>query len=174
MAEESGRMEKLLFEIRELSFYENQTINEEFCQPHKIIPEICSLYKHRQIKISIKAASEHQILLPADKFVRVLKNLLDNAVDFSPMIAAVSVNYQQDKQGGILIVADQGEGISNAEKSKIFDRFYSSRSASEAKNLHSGLGLSIVKNILQTYNYSISCYDNQPTGACFEIRFFNE
>ena len=83
----------------------------------------------------------------------------------------MTIFYKQLNNSSKLIISDLGRGIPDNEKQKVFKRFYSHRTGSETLGLHSGLGLSIVYKILQTYNYSIHCYDNTPSGSCFEITF---
>ncbi len=168
---ESGRIEKLLFDIKELSFYENQQTVKEYCNPIEVIKEVASMYKEHGIKFDIKAKPDHSILLPKEKLAGILKNLIDNSIDFSPEFGSVTINYEQSNKSSKLIISDLGKGIPDNEKQKVFERFYSNRANSEDPGLHSGLGLSIVYKILQTYNYSIQCYDNNPSGCCFEITF---
>ena len=171
ISRESGRIERLLFEIKELSFYENQENIKEYCNPGEVIKEIVSMYKEYGLKLNIKAKSGHSILLPKEKLGCILKNLIDNAVDFSPEFGSVKIIYEESDNSTKLIVSDQGKGIPANEKQKIFERFYSNRADLEDSGLHSGLGLSIVNKILQAYDYSIRCYDNKPSGCCFEITF---
>jgi signal transduction histidine kinase len=171
ISRESGRIEKLLYDIKELSFYENQPVTSEYCQPGEVLKEVVSMYREYGVILVVNGESGHSLLLPREKLGCVLKNLIDNAVDFSPDHGSVTITFEQSGDSSRLIVSDLGKGIPDDEKEKVFQRFYSHRPGTDSKGLHSGLGLSIVKKILQTYRYSIQCYDNNPRGCCFEITF---
>lgn len=171
ISRESGRIEKLLYEIKELSFYENQQNSTEYCNPEDVIKEVASMYREHGVKLNMNAKSSHAILLPQEKLGCILKNLIDNAIDFSPEFGSVTITYEHSDNSTKIMISDLGKGIPDIEKQKVFMRFYSNRTESESSSLHSGLGLSIVKRILQNYNYSIQCYDNKPSGCCFVITF---
>jgi two-component system sensor histidine kinase ChvG len=175
ISRESGRIEKLLYDIKELSIYENQQHTAEYCHPGEMVREIALMYREYGVKLDIRAKSGHSILLPKEKFACILKNLIDNAVDFSPEFGSVTITYEQAcsqaDNSSKLIVSDLGKGIPDSEKGKVFERFYSNRPGAETSGLHSGLGLSIVRKILQNYSYSINFHDNTPSGCCFVITF---
>ncbi|MBN2531668.1 MAG: HAMP domain-containing histidine kinase [Spirochaetales bacterium] len=171
ISRETGRIEKLLYDIKELSFYENQHTGTESCNPGEVIREVASMYHDHGIKIDIKAKSVRSIAMPREKLGCVLKNLIDNAIDFSPESGSVTVSYEQSGNSAMVTVSDTGKGIPDIEKQKVFRRFYSHRKGAEASGLHSGLGLSIVEKILQCYDFSIQCHDNNPSGCRFVITF---
>jgi two-component system sensor histidine kinase ChvG len=89
------------------------------------------------------------------RFSQVFGNLIENALSFSPPDAAVTVTLSHD--GGTIVVAveDSGPGIPENKLQAIFDRFYTERPAAEQFGKHSGLGLSIAKQIVETYDGSI-------------------
>lgn len=94
---------------------------------------------------------------------RVLDNLLDNAVSFSPPGAAVEVCVEArvDDAGErvTLSVADHGPGIPTAEREKVFERFHSVRPAEEAFGAHSGLGLAIARTIAEAHDGTLGIAD---------------
>jgi signal transduction histidine kinase len=171
ISRESGRIEKLLYDIKELSLYENQPTSAERCRPEEVIKEVASMYGEHGVRLVFKTKSGRSLALPREKLGCILKNLVDNAIDFSPAFGSVTIAYEQSDDSSRLIVSDLGKGIPDDEKRRVFERFYSNRAGTEAVGLHSGLGLSIVNNILKSYNYSIQCLDNQPSGCRFIITF---
>lgn len=99
----------------------------------------------------------------------VLTNLISNAFKYSPKEAPVSVSLSAD-QGVIRIaVADQGSGISAEDKKNLFDKFYRAEDENIRKTKGTGLGLFIVKNLLNLHGATIQVHDNLPSGVIFEI-----
>jgi signal transduction histidine kinase len=171
ISRESGRIERLLFDIKELSAFEDRPRSAESCEPVETIRETASLYGERGVRVEIDEGSPFPVGMPREELARILRNLLDNAVDFSPGFGSVAIALRREGDSAVLSVSDSGKGIPDGEKDKIFGRFYSNRSGRETSGLHSGLGLSIVARIIQSHGYSIRCFDNSPTGSIFEIRF---
>jgi signal transduction histidine kinase len=171
ISKESGRIEKLLFDIREYSLNDKGENPSEWCNPGEVINNLLDLYFKAEIKSTIK--SNNLIKLSEGQLVSVLTNLIDNAVSFSPETQSVSLDYYAEKYKTYLTISDSGPGIPQEEKDKIYKRFYSNRESASGKTLHSGLGLSIVKNILENNNHTIECLDNNPEGTRFMITFNN-
>jgi len=91
------------------------------------------------------------------RLAQVFRNLIDNAISFSPESAAVAIRAIRDdaKRQWKVIVEDSGPGIPDAKLAAIFDRFYSERPEGEAFGRHSGLGLSIAKQIVDAHRGTI-------------------
>ncbi len=173
LSRETGRIEKLLFEIRELSLHDNRQNQVGTSNLVDVINEVATLYKKQGIILDLEKGNNQSIVIPRDKLCRVLTNLIDNAMDFSPEYGSVSINYYQKNEICFLSISDKGPGIQEDEKKRVFNRFYSNRPDGNRQNIHSGLGLSIVKKILESYNHAIECKDNYPTGTTFQIKFNN-
>ncbi|MFM7104317.1 MAG: sensor histidine kinase, partial [Flavobacteriales bacterium] len=107
----------------------------------------------------------------ADMLRAMFSNLLDNAIKYSPLGGEVEVALKFEHHTFEVRVSDQGIGISDQEKSLIFQRFY--RSADEITRSASGtgLGLYIVKSICQLYQFKLSVENNSPKGSVFIIQF---
>ena len=101
----------------------------------------------------------------------VVTNLVENAVKYSGPCAEVEVELLQKDGHPFLKVADKGPGIADAEKMLIFDKFYRVGDENVRKSKGTGLGLFIVKEVLQRHDADISVRDNVPHGAIFEITF---
>jgi signal transduction histidine kinase len=121
----------------------------------------------------INAEIEPKIEFTGDKFAltSVVTNLVENAIKYSGPCEPVDVKLFQ-KDGKIhLQVADHGIGISDAEKSRIFERFYRVGSEDTRNTKGTGLGLFIVKQVLDKHEASIRVKDNRPVGSIFEVVF---
>lgn len=103
------------------------------------------------------------------RLAQVFANLIDNAVSFSPEGGTVSVAISTEGEAIIVTVTDEGPGIS-VDSSKIFQRFYTDRPENEGFGNHSGLGLSISKQIVDAHKGTIRA-DNRTdrSGAVFTI-----
>ena len=110
-----------------------------------------------------------------DRLVQVVRNLLANAASFSPRGGRVTIDARRDGRWIDITVADQGPGIPKGKEQAIFDRFYSDRPPGEKFGTHSGLGLSISKQIVETHGGTLRAHNlgaerAVPEGACFTIR----
>lgn len=100
------------------------------------------------------------------------RNLIDNAISFSPPEGTIVVTVKREPRHVMFSVADEGPGIPTDNLESIFERFYSERPASEAFGLHSGLGLSIARQVVQSLGGEIHAEnrDDGKTGARFVVR----
>ena len=103
---------------------------------------------------------------------RVVENLLDNAVSFSPADAAIEVIVDNDGKYVTLMVCDSGPGIPEDSREKVFQRFHSVRPVDEDFGNHSGLGLAIARAIVEAHDGSLTAegrHDGAP-GACLRLK----
>ncbi len=100
----------------------------------------------------------------------LLRNLIDNAVKYTPAGGSATLNLYRRDQDIIIELTDTGPGISDQEKEKVFERFYRSKK-SDAPG--SGLGLAIARWVSDSHGARIELSDNQPTGLRARITFYN-
>jgi len=107
----------------------------------------------------------------AARLERVLENLVDNAVSFSPPGGEVEVMVSGDEHTVRLSVTDEGPGIPAAARGKVFERFHSVRPAGEAFGAHSGLGLAIARTIALAHDGTLEIADRADghDGACLVL-----
>ena len=109
----------------------------------------------------------------AARLERVLENLVDNAVSFSPPGGTVQVAVAQLGDSVELAVSDEGPGVSPDQRETVFERFHSVRPAEEAFGAHSGLGLAIARTIVTAHDGTLEIgdrLDGRP-GARLVARF---
>lgn len=97
--------------------------------------------------------------------------LFDNAIKYTDDDGVIEFTVKTTDKQTILTVADNGPGISDADKVKIFDRFYRVDKARTRQKGGFGLGLSLAKQIVDVLKGNIQVKDNQPKGTIFEVRF---
>lgn len=101
--------------------------------------------------------------------VSIVTNLVENAIKYSPPQTTVSVALSAVEQITQLIVADEGSGIPDAEKAKVFNKFYRIGSEDTRKTKGTGLGLFLVKELVEMHSGKIKISDNLPRGAAFVV-----
>ncbi|MET3926995.1 sensor histidine kinase [Devosia sp. 2618] len=103
------------------------------------------------------------------RLAQVFANLIDNAVSFSPEGGVVRVALSTDPENITVVVTDEGQGITG-DFGKIFQRFYTDRPDTESFGDHSGLGLSISKQIVDAHKGSIRAHNREEGhGAVFTV-----
>ncbi|WP_408870253.1 ATP-binding protein [Commensalibacter sp. Nvir] len=115
-----------------------------------------------------------QVLAIEDRLVQVLRNLIGNAISFSPPGGTITLSVEAVNDKVELKVSDEGPGIPPSKLDSIFERFYSERPQGENFGRHSGLGLSICRQIIKALKGNIRVYNIQDNdghikGACFVI-----
>lgn len=125
----------------------------------------------RKVELSTPMSGAWVWGVPA-RLERVIENLLDNAVSFSPVDGEISVSITHDDDVIILSVCDNGPGIPEEAREKVFLRFHSLRPDSEAFGDHSGLGLAIARSIVEAHDGSLTAQarDDGRSGACLVVQ----
>jgi two-component system sensor histidine kinase ChvG len=122
------------------------------------------------IKMRVNGAQDYNIFGIENRIEQIIANLLDNSISFSNDNQEIKVGLKKLENKKILLeVIDQGEGFKEKNTEKIFKRFYSNRP--EKFGEHSGLGLNIVKNLVELHNGQIVASNNIDKGAKIEITF---
>ena len=152
-------------EINDELFYKFDIIEflEEFLQSYSS--------NSKDIKINFKFEKKPSMIhANKEKLAQVLINLIDNSLSYSPYKSKILIEQKVTKRNVVILVSDQGSGISEELSSKIFERFYKDRPSNDDK--HTGLGLSIAKKIIESFSGTIKLVNvnsQHYLGACFEI-----
>lgn len=122
---------------------------------------------------TISAGIESGIEITGDKFAlsSMVNNLIENAIKYSGPCEVVDVKLERKEQSVHLMVADHGIGIADVEKPRIFDKFYRVGNEETRNTKGTGLGLFIVKHVLDKHQAVIKVRDNKPSGSIFEVVF---
>ena len=100
---------------------------------------------------------------------QVISNILENSISFSPEKSILKIKIERVKNDAKIIITDEGPGFNESNIGKVFERFYSNR-PKEMFGQHSGLGLNIVKNIVESHKGHIKAYNlDGSRGAAIEI-----
>ena len=101
--------------------------------------------------------------------VQVIINLVDNAIKYTQEGSQICVSSKAENGMAMISVADNGAGIPDAEKEKIFQMFYTGSCAVADSRRSLGLGLSLCKSIIEAHGGQISVKDNLPAGTVFQF-----
>jgi Osmosensitive K+ channel histidine kinase len=122
----------------------------------------------KTLKTSLKF--EGALSLDQSLVKQLLTILFDNAMKYTGDDGEIQVDVQKNGATLLLSVSDNGEGITAADKKKIFDRFYRVDKARTRQKGGLGLGLSLAQQIAEAHNGRITVEDNQPRGTKFTVR----
>lgn len=125
-------------------------------------------FNEKQLDFSLKTAD---ITIEADKdgLSQVITNLLSNALKFTDKGGKVTLTLQATSNEALLIVTDTGIGLSKEEQQAIFDRFYMADPARSRQTGGQGVGLAIVKSIIEAHRGSITVTSQEKKGTQFKI-----
>ena len=125
------------------------------------------LAREKNIEIRLDAPPELPLVFADVALVeRVLQNLMDNALKFTPPGGSVAIQLKNRPKGVEIRISDTGPGIPESEQSHIFERYRKSTSVENIK-VGTGLGLAIVKKILEIHNAAIQVQSKPGQGAAF-------
>ena len=123
---------------------------------------------HQVIECKNIVFKNYYILGIENRMEQVIANLLDNAISFSQVNSKISIEINQIRNKFVLTFKDQGPGFKEKNIENIFKRFYSNRPTNFGE--HSGLGLNIVKNIIQLHKGKIRALNRLDIkGAQIEV-----
>ncbi len=179
------RLNRLISDISDASRLDAELMRGEF-KTVDLKTLLSDMIQHYATVTAQKAGVEVELRLSANppyegvghdgRYGQVFRNIIDNALSFSPKGSRILVELSREARNGPFVVTidDEGPGIPEDNLESIFQRFYSER-PSEHFGQHSGLGLSICRQIMETYGGSITASnrkanDGRILGARFIVR----
>ena len=141
---------------------------------NSVVDDFNNIYKQKRgihINFNNNASNKYKIFGIENRIEQIIANLLDNSISFSEDNKKIDVELFENEKGKIVVnVIDEGQGFKEKDTNKIFKRFYSNRP--EKFGEHSGLGLNIVKNLIELHGGTINASNNvNKKGAKIEIMF---
>lgn len=131
-------------------------------------------YKHELAsgELQFKLVPDVHLEIDVNALLSVITNLVDNAIKYSKEEKNILVELEKTNKQALLRVSDQGSGISDTDKGKVFYKFYRAGNEDTRTTKGTGLGLYIVNYIINNHNATIKIKDNVPKGSVFEIQFY--
>ncbi len=133
----------------------------------QVLEDLMPLANAKNIDVGVVGHQDARVMAPQSDLQTLVKNLVDNAIRYTPRDGQVNLSAESDEHSVILQVVDAGPGIALEERERVFDAFYRVLGQDEAG---SGLGLSIVRNIADRLNAKISlAYANEPARSGLRV-----
>ena len=136
----------------------------------EMVSEALQHISRKRSEHNIAVHHQDELLLAkcdARLIVQVIINLVDNAIKYTPVGSHIEIATRGDNGCAVVTVADDGPGISDDEKERIFQMFYTGSNPIADSRRSLGLGLGLCKSIITAHGGVISVADNQPKGTVF-------
>ena len=176
MQHEAARLSSMVNELIELSRLQNDDVaaHSTLVPVDDVIADGCDFVRTAVAakQIDLRATGEHGLLVYGvrEQLVTALRNLLDNAVNYSPERTRVVVAAHAVDDRVEISVADQGIGISQADQGRVFERFYRVDPARSRATGGTGLGLAIVKHVCANHGGDVVVWSDDKSGSTFTLR----
>lgn len=176
--EDVQRLDRLITDISDASRVDAEMSRAESADVDvgRMLTMLAELYRATlaetgpRITLSIQRGARLTVPGIEDRLVQVLRNLIGNAISFSPPDGRIALRAWSAGRNVIVAVEDDGPGIPPSKLEAIFNRFYTERPAGEKFGTHSGLGLSISKQIVTAHGGEIFAENRDGGGARFTVK----
>lgn len=177
---ESNNLHHMIVDILNMSKLESNIDSElkEKLNITHIIKNICDdmSIKAKKYEISIEEILEDDVYICASKedICRMLVNIIDNSIKYGNVKSIIRISLFKDDNNCTIVLEDEGKGITNEALKRIFEPFYRASNGSLSKSEGNGLGLSIVKAIVDKYEGAIEIKSevNKGTKVYIKIPLF--
>jgi len=168
------RLDRLSKKLLLLSVVEQNQPHESVVQINDLLQDISTEFgdiaKAAKLSIDLKPSSE-QLPVAGDVFFlrEAIGNLVDNAIKYSKPDTAITISAKKDSSQVIIEVRDNGIGIPKHDQQRIFDRFYRVEKSRSRDLGGTGLGLAVVKKIVENHKGTILLQSASGKGSTFTI-----
>jgi signal transduction histidine kinase len=174
IAEESNRLIGLVNSVLDLAKLEsgvlafNMTSSELLPLIDRVVKEVGPLAEAKNIRITQEVPDLPSLIMDTERILQVLRNLIGNALKFTPRGGTVSIAARREKNTVIVSVSDTGPGIPKEHAAAIFDKFRQVPGAGRPAG--TGLGLAIVKHIIEAHGGSVWVESETGNGSTFSFQ----
>lgn len=137
-----------------------------------VINEALHHVNRKSIEHNISVENKEEYLLAkmdAKLMVQVIINIVDNAIKYTPKGSDIIIKTHKQGDKAVISISDNGEGIPDDKKERVFDMFYSGADKIADSRRSLGLGLSLCKSIVNAHGGKITVSDNEPHGSVFTV-----
>ena len=131
--------------------------------------------KSREHQITVEYEDEFMLAkMDSRLIVQVIINIVNNAVEYTPQGSHIQISVKKQGNQAVISVADDGDGLSDEAKKKVFDMFYSGENKVADSRRSCGIGLSLCQSIVRAHGGEIFVSDHIPHGAVFTFTLPSE
>ena len=176
MHKESGRLAALVQDIIELSRLQGASVTQQGgpVDINAVIAEAVDRSQlpaeSKNITIVVGGRTDGKVFGDQDLLVTALRNLIDNAIRYSPANTRVGIGVRSREGLVSISVTDQGDGLTPEDQERVFERFYRVDAARSRQTGGTGLGLSIVKHVAQNHGGEVTLWSQPGQGSTFTLR----
>jgi len=174
--EETMRLSRLVEDLGELARLESDKVNIVKTKidlnevAGKVVFNLKPLFEEKDVKIELSKVSEPlYVKADADKIYQILFNLLHNALKFTSLGGKAEVRLEKNGKNALVYIEDNGIGIDLEEHSSIFERFYRVEKSRNRSSGGAGIGLTVVKELVDIHKGKISVDSELGKGTEFKI-----
>lgn len=178
MREEVQRLDSMLTEVRSLSLLEEPRfkIKQKSIQvkevTEKVLQEMKPQFQEKGVELILKSDLKKEFFsIDKDRYIQILINLLSNALKYSYPQKKVEVVLKEKAGGLVVSVKDEGQRISKKELPYIFERFYRADPSRNRKTGGIGIGLAIVKELVEAHGGEVTAQSKEKGGSIFTVSF---
>ncbi|WP_242823565.1 sensor histidine kinase [Thermoclostridium stercorarium] len=138
--------------------------------------ELQAKQKKIAITLNIQGGTKTPVLVDKDRLERVLDNIVSNSLEYTPAGGKINISVKIEDNNVFYEICDTGRGFSQKDMERAFDKFYRGDEARRSKTGHSGLGLFIVRHLIEQLGGSIRLGNAESGGACvtFHHKIFRD
>ena len=172
---QAARMDRLVSEISDVARIDHEIVNQkrERFNLSDLLSEIAGHFsdpsQQPNLRITQNIQANVNTLGLPDRVGQVFVNLFQNAISAMDQNGHIRVTLRSDKRGIKVLIEDDGPGIPLENNERVFERFFSDRSANRPMNEHSGLGLYICRQIIEAHGGDIKVVPSSLGGAAFAM-----
>jgi len=169
------RMHNLIDDILELSLIESGSVSVQFREVKlaplvdEVFASLSSQAAEREVKTINEVSADAVIRADSVRLEQMITNLVDNAIKFNRRGGTVAVACERRDSAELITVTDTGEGLTNEQMGRIFERFYRADRARSQEIRGTGLGLAIVKHLAKLHGGEVTVTSELTRGTRFQI-----
>ena len=175
IGDEADRLTRMAHKLLDLGKAENYNQEHELVNLSETVGRVYKmlvpLAADRRIRLTCTTEPSCTVLTVGDDMYQIFFNLVENAIKYNTENGQVHVALRKEEDDIVVTVEDTGIGIPEEAKPHVFDRFYRVDKARSRQAGGSGIGLSIVNDLVKRNLGEVSISDREEGGTCFTVRF---
>jgi signal transduction histidine kinase/AraC-like DNA-binding protein len=177
MTRNAQRLMRLVNQVLDLAHLESGTLTLT-TEPRDLVelaralvPSFCPLAERRDVRLGLHTAVERlPVEIDAEQMEKVLLNLISNALKFTEPGGSVDVLLRSEDGHAVVEVVDTGIGIAPEQQAHVFDRFYQADSTATRRHEGTGIGLSLVRELVELHGGAVEVVSVPGEGSTFRVR----